>query len=94
MGVRCYYIALSLVIAGFGREFSSLKSRIQEDLKRYIPAWIMKAETSRAFKNVSTHLNSMVINTVFRNLDDSSQSIYGEQQPKRDLDRLGPSFCG
>jgi hypothetical protein len=29
MGVRCYYIALSLVIAGFGREFSSLKSRIQ-----------------------------------------------------------------
>jgi|TARA_B100000123_G_scaffold271491_1_gene251479 hypothetical protein len=30
MGVRCYYIALSLVIAGFGREFSSLKSRIQE----------------------------------------------------------------
>ncbi|RCW68479.1 serine/threonine-protein kinase [Marinobacter nauticus] len=30
MGVRCYYIALSLVIAGFGREFSSLKSRIQD----------------------------------------------------------------
>jgi len=29
MDVRCYYIALSLVIAGFGREFSSLKSRIQ-----------------------------------------------------------------
>ena len=33
MGVRCYYIALSLVIAVFGREFSSLKSRIQvEDI--------------------------------------------------------------
>ena len=34
MGVRCYYIALSLVIAGFGREFSSLKSRIQAVMTR------------------------------------------------------------
>ena len=35
MGVRCYYIALSLVIAGFGREFSSLKSRIQVKIINY-----------------------------------------------------------
>ena len=37
MGVRCYYIALSLVIAGFGREFSSLKSRIQVQLQHTQP---------------------------------------------------------
>src|SRR5690554_8012352 len=37
MGVRCYYIALSLVIAVFGREFSSLKSRIQVDYMNGLP---------------------------------------------------------
>ncbi|MGX1201846.1 hypothetical protein ACSSVV_002316 [Marinobacter sp. MBR-105] len=54
---------------------------------------LVKFEASSAFQKVSTHLNSLSINTRFSHLDDFSQSIYGEQQPKRDVDGPGPSIC-
>lgn len=81
MGVRCYYISLSLVIAGFGREFSSLKSRIQvQFIPEFSQAIRRLAAGTKVYATTRSHIagvemqipdvdEQMAIAAVFQDMD-------------------------